>query len=324
MPLNYSVIPVGLLVDKQIPILWNSYPPAELILADLGTNNNLAFTYHKGQIFYCGTEKSRWEWREFIEEDNISEPLMPANFTYPTDWNVNDVDYSSKSYNFFKIKNITEENIDDFIPNAIPGPQGNGIVSSSYNPSTGIVRITFDDTTFQETGDLRGINGNNGNNGREVELQANASDVQWRLVGDPTWIDLFPLTSLTPIMAIISSETTTVNGDGTASEPYQVEVINLQATKTDSFALDSSLDQHTIFIENGIEDIVILVPTGIAHNFSAIFYQKGTGEVLFAQSGTTIEFIPGLGLKMLTQNATCCIEKDGTTNNFQLYGQLKA
>ena len=37
-----------------------------------------------------------------------------------------------------------------------------------------------------------------GNDGRNPELRSNATHVQWRLVGDTTWIDLFPLSAITP------------------------------------------------------------------------------------------------------------------------------
>ena len=319
MPVNYSVIPVGLSVDKQIPVVWNSYPPSEAYLADLGENNNLAFVYHKGQYFYCAAEKSRWEWREVLDLD-IGEKLMATNFTYPLNWIVNDVEYTSKEYNFFKIKNITIENIASFMPAPIPGLTGNGIVNSDYDSNTGVIRITFADDTYQETEDLRG---QNGVNGREVELRANATHIQWRYVGNPNWIDLLVLTALTPIMRLENSQTTNVNGVGNALSPYEVEVKNLQVTKTESFSLNNSYDQHTIFINNNDTEVLILVPAGLEENFSAIICQKGTGIVRFIQSGTVINFIEGLGLKLLTQNAVCCIEKDGLTENFQLYGQLK-
>ena len=33
--------------------------------------------------------------------------------------------------------------------------------------------------------------------GREVEMQKNSTHVQWRYVGDPTWINLISLTDIT-------------------------------------------------------------------------------------------------------------------------------
>lgn len=34
-------------------------------------------------------------------------------------------------------------------------------------------------------------------NGREIELQVNATHIQWRYVGDLAWTDLAPLTAIT-------------------------------------------------------------------------------------------------------------------------------
>ena len=43
---------------------------------------------------------------------------------------------------------------------------------------------------------LLSLKGNTGNIGRSIELQKSASHVQWRVVGDPDWVDLVPLTDI--------------------------------------------------------------------------------------------------------------------------------
>ena len=40
---------------------------------------------------------------------------------------------------------------------------------------------------------LLSLKGTTGDNGRDIELQKSASHVQWRVVGDPDWVDLVPL-----------------------------------------------------------------------------------------------------------------------------------
>ena len=47
------------------------------------------------------------------------------------------------------------------------------------------------------TNGINGTNGADGVNGKSVQLQTNATHIQWRLVGDPTWINLVTLASIT-------------------------------------------------------------------------------------------------------------------------------
>jgi hypothetical protein len=76
-----------------------------------------------------------------------------------------------------------------------------------------------------------GANGINGTNGREVQLQVNATHVQWRYVGDAAWTDLVALSAITgpqgptgPATIAIGTVTTgaagssaTVTNSGTSS-----------------------------------------------------------------------------------------------------------
>jgi hypothetical protein len=48
----------------------------------------------------------------------------------------------------------------------------------------------------QGTQGIQGVQGTAGTNGKNVEMQTSATHVQWRLVGDATWIDLVTLESL--------------------------------------------------------------------------------------------------------------------------------
>lgn len=102
-------IPVGLLVPAQVPLDAKLYVNNEASLLNLGTANNLAFTYYEGMIVYCVAEKRRYEWRE----GTVGEVgLLSTGFTYPTPLVVNGITYSNRTFNFFyvpqdmKIQNI--------------------------------------------------------------------------------------------------------------------------------------------------------------------------------------------------------------------------
>lgn len=98
--INHSDIPMGLRTNSQIPLEWDSSVKNEGILAYLGENNQLAFTYEKGKTFFCADENTRWEWRE--PKFSGEQGLMPQNFVYPTGLTpVNEINYSGLAYNFF-------------------------------------------------------------------------------------------------------------------------------------------------------------------------------------------------------------------------------
>lgn len=78
-------IQTGLRVVSQIPLDQKTYFVNEAALADLGSDNNLAFSYYKGMQVYCVTEKTRYEWEESLTG------LLPVSFTYPNNLIVNGV-----------------------------------------------------------------------------------------------------------------------------------------------------------------------------------------------------------------------------------------
>lgn len=97
---NYSDINAGIRTVSQIALEWDSSVKNEAVLAYLGVNNELAYTYQKGKLFYCADEQSRWEWRSPLTEDE--QGLMPEHFVYPAGLeDVNEINYSEQAYNFF-------------------------------------------------------------------------------------------------------------------------------------------------------------------------------------------------------------------------------
>lgn len=70
------------------------------------------------------------------------------------------------------------------------GIDGKGWTSGSYNPATGVATFTSADGLGFATDDLRGADG------AQVQLQASATHVQWRLVGG-SWANLIALADIT-------------------------------------------------------------------------------------------------------------------------------
>lgn len=76
---------------------------------------------------------------------------------------------------------------------------GLGVDGDYYlNAADGAV-YAKDAGTYTLVANIRGADGDDGDDGddgREVEVQNSGTHIQWRYVGDPTWIDLVALTSL--------------------------------------------------------------------------------------------------------------------------------
>lgn len=90
-------IPTGLRVPSQAPLDYKTYSQSEAALQNLGVDNQLAYTYHKGLRVTCILERTNWEWKE-MEVGDVG--LLPANFIYPNGLIVEGIDYSNKEYNF--------------------------------------------------------------------------------------------------------------------------------------------------------------------------------------------------------------------------------
>lgn len=97
---------------------------------------------------------------------------------------------------------------------------------------------------------------------------------------------------------------------------------NLQRTITGSATILETDNNSTIIINNGATAINITVPTGLSTKFAVGFIQQGTGDVTFVASGTTINS-PLDYLKIKGENFWAYLEKVGSTEVFQLAGELK-
>lgn len=97
---NVSDIPGGLRIASQAELNAKKQALSEAVLKDLGTQNNLAFTYGEGLQVYCQLEKTRWEWREALAGEV---GLLTSNFIYPNGWIGDNKNYSLLPFNFFKL-----------------------------------------------------------------------------------------------------------------------------------------------------------------------------------------------------------------------------
>lgn len=154
---------LGLRVQTQIPLNVKEWSLNENTLKNLGTNNNLAYTYEQGLIVYCVEEKTRWEWREVIGAETGG--LMNSHFTYPANIITFGITYSNKIYNFFKVGVSLQLNSDwnsvggvSQILNkpTIPAAQ----VNSDWNAISGITQILNKPTIL--TPPFQSINEGNG------------------------------------------------------------------------------------------------------------------------------------------------------------------
>lgn len=132
----------GLRVVTQRPLNTKEYVTNEATLANLGTDDNLAYTYHLGLKVYAVSERTVWEWREPGVVGEV--PLLPENFTYPAGLIVDGVDYGSKDYNFFKVLQADEVSagIISYQVANIPGI-GQGVYFNTTNPSPNVVQFNL-------------------------------------------------------------------------------------------------------------------------------------------------------------------------------------
>ncbi len=97
----------GILIPNQNALDSKTLVKSELVLKDLGINNNLAYTYYDGLRVLCQQEKTEWIWKEAI---GAEVGLLATNFIYTVGTvGADGVDYSLKSYNFFKPYELTKK-----------------------------------------------------------------------------------------------------------------------------------------------------------------------------------------------------------------------
>lgn len=144
---------------------------------------------------------------------------------------------------------------------------------------------------------------------------------------------------------------TTVTGFGTLEDPYIINSIDTNTTylpgigltlvgttfnidnlqkvityPTDFTGTDYTLvngdNNYEIIIDNGATNVTITIPSGLTSKLGVGFTQKGTGDITFVQSSTTIQ--NPIGLKIKGQFYQTFLSQELSTNNYFLGGNTKA
>ena len=336
-------IPTKLRVPAQLALDAKSVVTTISELQTLGTNNNLAYTYYKGMPVICAENLGLYRWRP--AEEGETGGTLPSNFTYPAGIVSEDgVVYSNIAYNFFKETTLTIENLTELVQiNNV----GEGV--EIYKDST----IVGDNTQFN----FRSLT----STGNSVTITQGVDTINLEVDIEPTTICL---TSKDKTITVTEAEgcfdlrvnlPTSVNV-GTGEDVYKtfnlftnqnefktlksnnstislspstdelsLEVNNLQKTiNTFPYTLVDSDDKYTIFIDNGVSNVVINVPDGLIDNFSTVFIQEGTGTVTIQQSGTATLLYPSTTLQNIIkgQYYWAMVEKKLATNTYYLLGSL--
>lgn len=161
----------------------------------------------------------------------------------------------------------------------------------------------------------------------ETPLDINITGAGATTVTEPT-PNNFVVTSTDTdtIVELQDGVTTDVIGDGVTT-PYSVEVKNLQKRVdfpdgVDNYTLVDGDFAFTLFLNNVAKDVTITVPATLKDYFICQFYQEGTGNVTFVESGGATINTP-IGLKIKGQFYWCAVEKILTSTDFGLIGSLK-
>lgn len=324
-------IPAGLKIPAQIPLDVKTFCANEATLSDLGTSNNLAYTYYDSLRVHCIEEKSNFIWRE-VQSGEENTGLISTDFTYPDNIVVFGITYSNKVYNFFEETLITSDNFSDYVTAGPPGLDGdNGV--DGLNGDDGI-----DGTNGLNADMTRTSTSSNAlsSSGTKTFIFSSSLNLGWTTGTRLRFINDLDHYMEGVISTPPSSTSVTVNidysvGTGTftswnivvagnpgVSPNYQKTII-----VSSDYTLSSDDDNYTILIDNKSNDVTITVPSGLTDLFSCILIQEGTGLITLNENSTTIDYLPGTGLNFIDQNAWAILQKVSGEQRFKAAGQLK-
>ena len=119
-----------------------------------------------------------------------------------------------------------------------------------------------------------------------------------------------------------------ISAESTGKVLITKEYLNLQKVITypgdfigTNYTLTNADNNYEIIVANGATPVSITVPSGLTPKIGVGFTQKGTGDVAYIASGTTIN--NPIGLKIKGQYYQTFLSQELATNNFFLGGNTK-
>ncbi len=133
-------ISVSLRVATMSPLDAKSIFQTILEMKDLGNDYEYPFTYYNGMESLCLENDTKYIWKE-IGFGEVG--LIPGGFTYPPNTIVNDIDYSSKVFNFIPSSNESGSSNEDLF-----------YIEPSVNIQIAEEPISIDEAFFFGTADI--------------------------------------------------------------------------------------------------------------------------------------------------------------------------
>ena len=223
---------------------------------------------------------------------------------------------------------VTKEYVQSIIPNTPDGSEtklnsgnnisitGSGTISNPYI----INSISNAGSVYINPGDNVEITGSGAVDNPYVINSTGVQSVTGNIVNviDP----INPIITL-PNFKTINSESITGTGN--------IEIVfkdNLQKVITypadfsgTNYTLTNADNNYEIIIDNGATAVTITVPSGLTSKIGVGFTQKGTGDITYTASGTTIN--NPTGLKIKGQFHQTYLSQELSTNNYFLGGNTK-
>ena len=130
------------------------------------------------------------------------------------------------------------------------------------------------------------------------------------------------------VISSVDTNTTYLAGAGLVLSGTTFNIENLQKVITypadfsgTNYTLTNADNNYEIIIDNGATAVTITVPSGLTSKIGVGFTQKGSGDVSYTASGTTIN--NPTGLKIKGQFHQTYLSQELSTNNYFLGGSTK-